>query len=41
MSMSTPVSDTSMTDTDTSKATDEDKELALGMFASIGLLDLL
>lgn len=36
MSMNTPVSDTSMADADTSKATDEDKELALGMYSSIG-----
>lgn len=36
MSMGTSVSDTSMADADTSKATDEDKELALGMSTSIG-----
>lgn len=36
MSMGTSVSDTSMADADTSKATDEDKELALGMSTSSG-----
>lgn len=35
MSINTPGSDTTMVDADTSKVTDEDKELALGRFASI------